>query len=398
MKNQKAIEIVKRVITVFVIMFLFLVSLKLMSGGFKLMGKDIAEQIMTVTSNPFIGLFVGLLATALVQSSSTTTSMIVAIVASGSLSLQNAVPMIMGANIGTSVTSTIVALGHLGKKEEFKKAISAATVHDFFNLLVVAVLFPLEYFTGFLSNAGAGIAGFFYSEPVTESTKMFSILGVTVKPVAKFIISLLDKNVLLVLLASMTMLFFSLRGFTVVLKKLLVGDSQKNLEKYVFGSPLKSLGWGLGITAAVQSSSVTTSVTVPLIAANKISLRKAFPFLMGANIGTTITALIAASTQTEAALSVAFCHLLFNFIGVLVLFPIPIFRNLPIWFSETLGKATEQYRVVGFAYVLVTFFVIPFVIIYATSNMNKISVDNQGASQHHTLLESDFSLPLKEDF
>ena len=126
------LKIVQRVLLLLFILFVFLVSLNLMSGGFKLLGKDIAQQIITITSNPFVGLFVGLLATALVQSSSTTTSMIVAIVASGSLTLQNAVPMIMGANIGTSVTSTIVALGHVPKRIEFQKAISSATVHDFF--------------------------------------------------------------------------------------------------------------------------------------------------------------------------------------------------------------------------------------------------------------------------
>lgn len=118
-------NITKRVLLLVAVMFVFLVSLNLMSGGFKLLGKDIAEQIITITSNPFVGLFVGLLATALVQSSSTTTSMIVAIVASGSLTLQNAIPMIMGANIGTSVTSTIVALGHIPKKANFKRPSAA---------------------------------------------------------------------------------------------------------------------------------------------------------------------------------------------------------------------------------------------------------------------------------
>ncbi|MCK5206968.1 MAG: Na/Pi symporter, partial [Cyclobacteriaceae bacterium] len=321
-------NITKRVLILMTILFVFLVSLNLMSGGFKLLGKDIAEQIITITSNPFVGLFVGLLATALVQSSSTTTSMIVAIVASGALTLQNAIPMIMGANIGTSVTSTIVALGHIPKKTEFQKAISSATVHDFFNLIVVAVLFPIEYFTGALSSMGAWIAHIFYSESV-NSTKVFSLLGVTVKPVAKAIISVLGANAAIVIPFSIGALFISLKAFSVSLRKILIGKSQENLEKYVFGNPIKSLLWGAGITASVQSSSVTTSLIVPLVATDKISLRKAFPFLMGANIGTTVTALIAAISQTEAALAVAICHLLFNLFGVFFLFPIESIRNIP---------------------------------------------------------------------
>lgn len=380
--NQNQLgEIIKRAVMLILVMFVFLVSLKLMSSGFKLMGKDMASQIITLTSNPFVGLFVGLLATALIQSSSTTTAMIVAIVASGSLTLNNALPMIMGANVGTSVTSTIVALGHLSNKSEFKKAIGAATVHDFFNLIVVLVIFPLELMTGFLSSTGEAIAGIFYSESATESTKMFSILGVTVKPTAKMIIGLLGKNPYLVLVVAAIVLFFSLRAFTTILKKVLVGNSQKRLEKYVFGKPIASLVWGALITAGVQSSSVTTSLTVPLVASDKITLRKAFPFLMGANIGTTVTALMAALSQNEAALAIAFCHFFFNLFGVLFLFPIPAFRSIPIWCAETLGRVSEKNRIVGFGYVLVVFFLIPFSLIYATTDLDSTPVAQKDTTE-----------------
>jgi len=361
------LKITQRVLLLLSILFVFLVSLNMMSGGFKLLGKDIAEQIIAVTSNPFVGLFVGLLATALVQSSSTTTSMIVAIVASGALTLENAVPMIMGANIGTSVTSTIVAIGHIPRKAEFQKAISSATVHDFFNLLVVAVLFPIEYFTGALSSSGAWLAGLIYTDGVS-STKMFSVLGVTVKPTAKTLIAFFGSSAAIVIPVSIAILFVSLRGLSIMLKKILIGKSQENLDKYVFGNSIKSLAWGTGLTAAVQSSSVTTSLIVPLVATEKISLRKAFPFLMGANIGTTVTALIAAISQTEAALAVALCHLLFNLFGVFFLFPISAVRNIPIWMSETLGYYAGKRRLVGIAYIVITFFLIPFTLIYSTSN------------------------------
>ena len=376
LEKQQYLNITRKVLLMVLILFVFLVSLNLMSGGFKLLGKDIAEQIITITSNPFVGLFVGLLATALVQSSSTTTSMIVAIVASGALTLQNAVPMIMGANIGTSVTSTIVALGHIPKKAEFQKAISSATVHDFFNLIVVAILFPLEYFTGAMSSAGAWIAHLIYTD-TTSSSKMFSILGATVKPIAKAIISVLGSNAAIVIPVSIATLFVSLRAFSASLRKILIGKSQKNLQKYVFGNSFKSLLWGAGITAAVQSSSVTTSLIVPLVATDKISLRKAFPFLMGANIGTTVTALIAAISQTEAALAVAICHLLFNMFGVLILFPIKSIRNIPIWLSETLGLYAGKRRLVGVAYIVVTFFLIPFALIYSTSNFSMKNMDQK---------------------
>ncbi|PWJ42089.1 Na/Pi symporter [Sediminitomix flava] len=351
------------------VMFVFLVALNLMSSGFKLLGKDIATEMITLTSNPFVGLFIGLLATALVQSSSTTTSMIVAIVASGSLSLQNAVPMIMGANIGTSVTSTIVALGHLSDKSAFNKAIGAATVHDFFNLIVVLILFPLEVYFGVLSSVGAFASSIFYNEQ-TENTKMFSIMGVTVKPVVKYLSVMMSKNAYMIITVSTMTLFISLHQMTSLLKKQLVGKAQESIDSTLFGSPIKSLFWGTVITAGVQSSSVTTSLAVPLVAADKISLKKAFPFLMGANIGTTVTAMIAALSQNEAALAVAFCHLGFNLFGVLILFPFPKVRNIPIWCAETLGRASMKNRAIGLSYTLVVFFLLPFSLIYATTDLD----------------------------
>ena len=255
--------------------------------------------------------------------------MIVAIVASGTLTLENAVPMIMGANIGTSVTSTIVAIGHIPRKAEFQNAISSATVHDFFNLIVVALLFPIEYFTRAISSAGAYLASLIYSD-TTSTTELFDFMAVTVKPTAKALISLMGSSATIVIPVSVLILFATLRGLSTMLRKILIGKSQQNLEKFVFGNSFKSLVWGAGITAAVQSSSVTTSLIVPLVATEKITLRKAFPFLMGANIGTTITALIASISQTEAALAVALCHLMFNLFGVFILFPIRAIRNIPI--------------------------------------------------------------------
>ena len=80
-----------------------------MSSGIKGLGGDFATNVMSTTSNPFVALFIGILATTLFQSSSTTSSIIVAMVGGGTLTLSGAVPMIMGANIGTTVTNTIVS-------------------------------------------------------------------------------------------------------------------------------------------------------------------------------------------------------------------------------------------------------------------------------------------------
>jgi len=376
-KNDPTKVLYNALMLIFV-MFVFLVSLKMMGGSFKLFGKEAAHEIINATSNPFVSLFIGLLATAIIQSSSTTTSMVVAMVAAGTLTIENAIPMIMGANIGTSVTSSIVSLGHIGNKKEYKKAISAATVHDFFNIMVVLLLFPLEYFFGFLSGLAGMIAGMF-SAGTGDSEKMFSILGVTVKPTAKYIMGLLNKNAWLCLLVALGLLFFSLRYLTVLLKKLLIGKAESKLDKLIFNKPVKALGWGTVLTMAVQSSSVTTSLVVPMVASNKVSLRKAFPFMIGANIGTTVTALIAAmSTDAavfEVALTIALAHVLFNVLGATFLFPIKPLREIPIKLSRKLGNATMKNRLVGMAYIVVTFFLIPFLLIMVSGGSKPTVID-----------------------
>lgn len=145
-----------KIFLVAVLLYSFLVSIGLMGEAFKGLGKNFAENLIRTTANPFVGLFIGILATSIVQSSSAITSIIVGMVGSevivnGStmplLTVSNAIPIIMGANIGTTVTSTIVSFGHFTRREEFKRAISGATVHDFFNFICVCIMFPLEMVT-----------------------------------------------------------------------------------------------------------------------------------------------------------------------------------------------------------------------------------------------------------
>ena len=146
-----------RLASILLLLFVFLIGVKGLGDGFKMLGRDLLAGFFTATENPFIGLMVGILTTTLVQSSSVTTSMIVGLVAApeNPLPLANAVPMVMGANIGTTVTNTIVALAHMGRPEEFRRAFAVATCHDFFNYMSVAILIPLELTTGFLQRAAA---------------------------------------------------------------------------------------------------------------------------------------------------------------------------------------------------------------------------------------------------
>lgn len=349
---------------------LFLIAIDLMSVSVGLLGQDAARSLI-VDSNPFIGFFIGLLATALMQSSSIVSAMTVAIVASGALPLTSAVPIVLGANIGTTLTSTLVALGFIGNRNLFRKAISGATIHDFFNIVTAVIVFPLEYYFGFLSKLSQGliqITGLSNGQLPNEGqnfTYGFS-------KASNFFAEMLPNNVFAIII-SLVLLYISVKILSRVIYTRLIGSSKDKLQRYIFANPFKSFGWGIVITSGVQSSSITSSLIVPLVASSKIQLKHAFPFIMGANIGTTITALIAAINKSDAALSLALVHLIFNLIGVLIFLPWPVLRRIPVWMAYKFGVLTLDSRVIGFSYVLFTFFLLPFTLIYIGQQNNKES-------------------------
>ena len=116
----------------------------MLGNAAKVMTSCQAGSLFGDDTNPIGGLMVGILVTVLLQSSSTTTSIVVTLVGSGSVTVDQGIYMIMGSNIGTSVTSTIVAMGQLGNGDELERAFAGATVHDLFNFLTVGVLLPVE--------------------------------------------------------------------------------------------------------------------------------------------------------------------------------------------------------------------------------------------------------------
>jgi sodium-dependent phosphate cotransporter len=334
----------------------------LMLSSLQHLGNTAAETIILATSNPFTALFIGLLITALIQSSTATTSMTVALVASGSLTLESAVPIIMGANVGTTITSTIVSLGFLPKKKEFRRAVAAGTYHDFFNILTVVILFPLEYYFQFLSRLAQHITTTFFSERTGELNSTFSAFqGFGI--VTDWLVTSIDNGFILIIL-SLSLLFGSILFFRKVITRMLGFGSPERFQSFFFQSPFKSFGWGVLTTAAIRSSSVTTSLVVPLVAKKIVTLRSAAPFILGANIGTTISALIAAIGNSNTAISIAISHFLFNLIGVVLFFPIPVLKEIPIKLATELGRVTLRYRLAGLLYLLLMFFIIPFSLIY----------------------------------
>ena len=148
----------------------------------------------------------------------------------------------------------------------------------------------------------------------------------------------------------------------ILIKSLLVSCSWLPLTVcHALGSVI---GWGFMFTGALQSSSITTSLIVPLTATGKILLPSVFPFIMGANVGTTITAIMASLFKSNAAISIAVAHLMFNTIGTLVFLPFSPIRNFVVKVAERFSFLASSRRINFFIYILLTFFLIPFLLIY----------------------------------
>uniref|UniRef100_A0A7S1CAR8 Sodium-dependent phosphate transport protein 2A n=1 Tax=Bicosoecida sp. CB-2014 TaxID=1486930 RepID=A0A7S1CAR8_9STRA len=424
-----------RVVAIFATLYVFLVGLTLLGDGFKVVGGKTAGSMFESISNPIAGLVVGVLATVLVQSSSTSTSIVVSLVGSGIMSVTTAIPVIFGANIGTSVTNTLVSIGHVTNKREYQRAFAAATVHDAFNLLNVLLLLPLEVAVAAINGVGGPL--YWLSVVLTEAmegsegAKLSNPVKDAVSPIASLFVKV-DKDKIRALSIGAPALETCLTdatGADLVVAKVnyaVCGDADAFAEAsdaYQTGvmdaSLLKSGAWkdagmddgtagtltvilgivvtvvalllivkqlqsalkqraqktlvsagrlngcagiavGTVVTIAVQSSSITTSTLTPLVGVGALTLEQVFPLTLGANIGTTCTALLASLVAgTRPALQIALCHLIFNVAGVLVFFPHPRMRGIPLAMARALGRGAARFSWFPPAYTLVVFFIVP---------------------------------------
>ena len=355
------------------LVYLLICAVGMIGSGFKASAGDSAKELFAFATNPFAGLVVGTVATALIQSSSTVTSIIVGLVAGG-LPVEVAVPMVMGANIGTSITNTIVSLGHVREKREFARAFSAATVHDFFNLFSVLIFLPLEIMFGLLEKLGKMLAAPFYGGGSASMSGMNFVKAATAPVVDTFkglthAFGDIAGGIMLIVIG-IALIFLAITFIGKLLKKLMVGRAKAIMHTAIGRGPISGIFSGTLVTVLVQSSSTTTSLMVPLAGSGSFGLKQIYPFTLGANIGTCITALLAATAVTgngEAALQIAFIHLTYNILGVLVIFGLPFLRYLPVKAAEWLGVTASENKIYAAAYILGVFFIVPFLCLGITS-------------------------------
>ena len=350
------------------LIFVFLIGVRGLGSGFKLLGGDLVEGLFAATENPFIGLVVGLLATTIVQSSSVTTSIIVGLVAApeNPLPLANAVPMVMGANIGTTVTSTMVSLAHLSRQREFERAFPVAVCHDIFNYIAVLVFLPLEMMTGYLQRSAiwcagvlSGFGGLEYESPLK------SVLSVGFAPVEAVgdMFSADGGRAVFLIAVSAAFIFSALFLLVKVLRAAVHSRVEGAIGRVLGSSGAISILVGIAVTVMFQSSSITTSLLVPLGGAGLLTLEQAFPVTIGANIGTTVTALLAAlavsGPNAAAGLEIAIVHLLFNLSGLILIYPLKAIRKVPLIAARGLTRVAIRSRRLTVLWIALLFYGLP---------------------------------------
>jgi len=355
-------------------LYFFLCAINVMGAGLKSIGKETSwlADAIAQGDNPLVALMASVLVTSIVQSSSFTTSLIITLVAAGELSTGTAVFAVMGANIGTSITGLIVSLGTMRIKRQFRRAYATALMHAIPNVLTVLMLFPIEWATsttgpdgftgGILTRTARWITSFLdlgSGEKLFNPIKAITYPVVTsVKEAAGWISS--DNATtagIIVAAVGLAILFTALICLVKNLKDALLAKLEGLFTVLIFRNDF--LAWISGIfsTVAVQSSSVTTSLMVPIAGAGAVKLRRVFPFMLGCNMGTTVTGVIAATANpTAGAVIVAISHVLFNLTDNVIWYP---FRIIPIRLAKWYSSLATQNRKYAFIFLATIFLVIP---------------------------------------
>ena len=242
-------------------------------------------------------------------------------------------------------------------------------MHDFFNILTAAILLPLELTTHYLERTAGFLASKFYGfSGVHLQSPLKVILNPAIKLIDGFFLNTLNMPVkpasICMLVFALVVLFLALIYIVKIMRALVIKRTEAVLDNVLGSNAVFVMIMGMMFTAIIQSSSVTTSIMVPLVASGILSMESAFPVTLGANMGTTITAMLAALTGNVAAITIAFAHFMFNLTGILLIYPIKAIRNIPLRMARGMAEIAYKKRWVAFLYVVTAFFVIPGLVIF----------------------------------
>lgn len=354
------------------LIYLLICAVSIISRGFAGLGGDAAHSMFEFAANPWVGLFVGVLGTVLIQSSTTTTAIAVTAVGSGALSIQGAIPIILGANVGTTVTTSLVALTFIGNRAEFRKALAASSIHDFYNWLALLIFFPIELIWHPLERVSGALTDALYGTGWLPDPSRFNVIRVATQPVVNVVAAMTSHlggtlGPIVTVVIGAALIFGVVRYLGKLLKMLMVGKAREILVGAVGRNPYLAMGAGMGVTIVTQSSTITTSVLVPFSGAGILAPSQIYPVTAGANLGTTFTVVFAAfavsGQDARIGLQAAFVHLIYNVLAILVIYVVPILRPAPLIVAEAFARVASKHKWIVAAYLGTVYLAVPLLVI-----------------------------------
>lgn len=346
-----------------------LLGIGLIIDGVSGFGRERIEFLFSLATHPLAGLAIGVLGTAVLQSSTTTTALTVTAVGVGVVSIPVAIPIILGANIGTTLTAHLISFSFVGRREEFGRAFASAALHGWFNLLMAAIFLPIELLFHPLERLSAALSSLLGTD--VQGTETGQAFRVIFQPILDFLGTrgllggLFDPRIAAVMSLGIgtCLILLGVRSVSAQLRTLMAATTRTLLEKSSGSSDALGFFTGLGGTMALQASTVTVSSLLPFAAAGSLKPRELLSATLGANVGTTLSSLLVALTLPGAlggfALQAATVHVLFNLIGSLLVLLIPPIRNLIIYLADQHARLAQRSYTTTFTLILVFYFAVP---------------------------------------
>lgn len=417
-------SIVLGIIGIGFFLFFFVVGLDILTNATKVIGGCNAGLLFSDDTNPVSNVMIGVLASSLLASSSATTSITVSLIGAGAISVRASIFIIMGSNVGVSVVSTVVSLGHMGNAKELERAFAGATVHDMFNLMTLLVLFPIEVTTWYIYNFSLFLIGD-DSDRQGSGERWTSPLKEAIEPISKMII-IPNKRVprdiakgfscddfypvnctdgilsyrtcrkvglircdkkfgcpaffqdgasrkddetagAVCFVLGLAIIFICSIIIITILQRMLMRVTSSALQRVVNVEGSLAILIGAGATVFVQSSTVFTSALLPFVGSGAIRLEEMFPLTVGANIGTTFVGILASLVSDGIyPLQASLCQMIFNVTGAIIWYLFPFMRRFPLNAARMLGAAAHGSRLFPIFYIIGMFGVLPRMLLFVS--------------------------------
>ncbi|MGW5776499.1 Na/Pi symporter [Streptomyces sp. NPDC003863] len=347
-------------------------AVSIISRGFAGLGSDAAHTMFAFAAHPWVGLSVGILGTVLIQSPTTTTAIAVTAVGSGALPIQGAIPIILGSNVGTTVTTSLVALTFIGDRTEFRRALGASTVHDFYNWLALLIFFPVELIRHPLKHISGTSTNALYGTDWLPNPAHSNFIRAATRPVEHAVIHATSHvsstlGPLFTIVIGAALILVAVRYLGKLLKLLMVGRARDILIEAVGRNACLAMASGMGVTVVTRSSTITTSVPVSFAGTGILTPAQVYPVVVGSNLGTTFTVVFAAfagvGQDAKIGLQAAFVHLIYNLFAIVVIYVIPLLRPVPLFCAENLARIASEHRWVLAVYLGTVFVALPALVI-----------------------------------